>query len=1016
MSRRLSLTRDEVPTFFARFWRAFGGIALVMLWVGIATGQEAVPEAAQKDAGQGIEFFETKIRPRLIEHCYPCHAESTEREGGLLLDSRAGWQQGGDSGPAIVAGDPDASRLYRVIAGTDPDDLQMPPEEKLPAAVIEDFRNWIAEGAVDPREGTPSAAKGNSQAMAIDWEAARGHWAYRPIVVPQVPTLERDDAEIRDDAALAKWPHGPIDAFVVRSLIDQGLRPNPRAARATLLRRLAIDLTGLPPSPEEVEAFLAAKDESKGYEAMVDRMLASRDFAQRFARHWLDVARYAESVTLRGLVQPEAWRYRDYIIDALDRDRPWNDVIREQIAGDQMEFDSIAKARDAHVAVTFLCLGDSNLENQQKTELDMDFIDEQLDTIGRGLLGQTIGCARCHDHKFDPIPTADYYAMAGILYGSVGMEHSNVSRWIDNPLPMGPEDEAKFAAISSELEAVKRALAELKKSASGPQATPAKVVSSSALPGVVVDDTQARKVGQWQTSTFTPGYVDAGYLHDEHAGVGEKSLTFEPTTLPPGTYDVRMSYTTGSNRATRASVTVFSADGEKMVAIDQRLAPPIDGLWVSLGKYRFEAGGQAFVLVSNEGADGHVIGDAIQFLPIDAEPKVAGDGQATKKPKGGKGKNKSKIADIANDPDDPSDESAEENKRRQAELTQRQTELQKLLDAQPKAMGLKPRAAAGDLAIHLRGSIHQLGPKVPRGVLRVIAGDGAALPIAQGSDGRLELADWIASDTNPLTARVFVNRVWLWVMGEGLVRTPDNFGTTGQPPTHPELLDWLTDRFIRDGWSVKTLVKQIVMSETYRQSSIVGANDPRTEQDPDNRWWWRSDRKPLSAEALRDSVLAISGELELPTGGSTIKPGTTADYGYQHRSLTRSIYMPVFRNALPEVLETFNYADTGFVTGRRQRAIVAQQALAMLNHPWFAERATAAAERTLREVEGDARSRVAKAFLMTLSRPATPAELDGAIAFYEQCRSEVPGAKGEAQALAEIYRGLFATAEFRQPD
>ena len=993
---------------------------LIFCWACVVTNQGTGQENAAADvvvpparsATEWVEFFERRIRPQLVEHCQSCHAADTEREGGLLLDSRAGWQTGGDSGAAIVPGDAEASRLYRVIAGTDAE-LEMPPDGKLPPAVIADFQNWIDGGAIDPRESQGPAQPAKPSA-AIDWATARQHWAYRPVVASPVPTCDVGQP-------YAQWPRGPIDAFILRDLLRHGMAPNPPAARTTLLRRLYLDLAGLPPTPDQVREFLLADDELAAYERSVDALIASQDFAERFARHWLDVARYAESVTLRGLVQPEAWRYRDYVIDALRQDRSWRDVLCEQIAGDQLEFDSLEQSRRAAIAVTFLCMGDMNLENQQKRELDMDFIDEQLDTLGRGMLGQTLSCARCHDHKFDPIPTNDYYALAGILHGSVGLEHANVSRWIENPLPMDPAEQAHFASLQRELDETKAELQVIKQKLAGVEATTQRVIDSARLAGIVVDDAQARRVGNWMQSDHTQPYVDSGYLHDEHSGVGEKSLTFEPQALPAGRYELRIAYGAGANRSTKVPVTVFSADGETTVIVNQRTPPTIDGLWNSLGKFRFEAGGQAFVMIGNQETDGHVIGDAIQFLPLDDNGSVL----ATV------GSGNSDDTTGTGDRDKPEPAETEAWKRSQQELTARQNALQRQLAEQPRAMGLRPRDGASDLAVHIRGSIHQLGANAPRGVLRVISGDDAVLTIPEGSDGRLELARWIASDENPLTARVLVNRVWLWVMGEGLVRTPDNFGTTGQPPTHPELLDWLTDRFTREGWSIQRLVKQIVMSETYRQSSLTaGVNDPRLATDPDNRWWWRSDRKPLSAESLRDSVLAISGQLDRAPGGSRIKPGTSADYGYRHEDLARSIYLPVFRNALPELLETFNYADTGSVTGRRQRTIVAQHALAILNHPWFAERAIAAAERNWREVSGDLSQRIEQAFLQTLGRPPEPLEAEAAVEFYEQTLRDLrvdgeplvavsvtsAGSPDSVRALAEVYRGLFATAEFRRPD
>ncbi len=962
-----------------------------------------------------VDYFELRIRPVLVEHCYECHAADSEQQGGLSLDTKSGWQVGGDSGPSIVPGDAAASRLIRVIAYQDAE-LEMPPDKKLPQNIIDDFRAWVDAGANDPRADHPDAVA-KKRDVSIDWNRAREHWAYQPLKRVTPPVITATTAQPAD------WPRHPIDHFVLESLQSHNLLPSEQADRFALIRRLSIDLTGLPPDPQLIRDYTTASDESVAYEQIVDRMLASHDFAERFARHWLDVARYAESVTLRGLVQPEAWRYRDYVIDAIHQDRSWKDVFREQIAGDLIQTESVEAAQRAQVAVTFLCMGNMNLENQQKRGLEMDFIDEQLDTLGRAMLGQTIGCARCHDHKFDPIPTADYYAMAGILNGSVGIEHSNVSRWIEVPLPLTAEEANRWSSLEAELSDVTAELAKIKKATDRVAPPNRTAVTSSKLPGIVVDDRSAKRVGDWQESEHTKPYVDAGYLHDMNERRGEKSITFEPQDLPPGQYDVRVTFCAAENRSSKAEFTVFSADGETAVVVNQRKAATIDGLWESLGTFRFEPAGQAFVMLSNSNADGHVIADAVQFLPIQAAVVAAVK----------KGQPVADIKSIENELDNVRDQK-EKRLQAAANLAARQTELKKQLNQRPKAMGLRRREDAGDLPVHIRGSIHNLGEPVGRGALQVIDNQLPPLQIASDSCGRIELADWVADDQNPLTSRVLVNRIWLWVMGEGIVRTPDNFGTTGQSPTHPDLLDWLTAEFIQDDWSIKRLVKQIVMSSTYRQSArLPSIDDPRLQVDPDNRLWWRSDRKPVSAEAIRDAVLAISGELDSKPYGSRIRGNINADYGYQHDDLIRSIYMPVFRNAIPDLLDTFNYTDTSFVTGQRQRGIVAQQALAMLNHPWFAKRALAAAERNLRtELQGelqqyasDWESHIGYAFLQILSRHPDQAELDAAKqfvdAFYQSITSSPPNDsaiddKAMRQSLAQLYQGLFATAEFRQLD
>lgn len=997
-----------MPTKRSHRLRWLIGLVLTVLVIGWSQ------PSVQASSPDSIDFFEQRIRPVLIEHCYACHASDTEQQGGLTLDTKSGWQIGGDSGPAIVPGDAAASRLIRVMSYQDPE-LEMPPDSKLPQNILDDFKRWIDAGAVDPRDDAPGtvAKKRDSE---IDWDKARQHWAYRPIQPVSPPSIGEQQLQASDG-----WPRGVIDQFVYRTLRSHNFSPNATADRFSLIRRLSIDLTGLPPDPDLVRQYASAEDEALAYEQLVDRMIASHDFAERFARHWLDVARYAESVTLRGLVQPEVWRYRDYVIDAIHQDRSWKDIFREQIAGDLIAFDSVESAQRAQAAVTFLCMGNMNLENQQKRLLEMDFIDEQLDTIGRAMLGQTIGCARCHDHKFDPIPTADYYAMAGVLHGSVGIEHSNVSRWVEVPLPMTPAEQIHWDAVKSELDATSAELAAIKKQSPPGGSPKVKVVASSKLPGIVIDDRDAKRVGQWKESEHTQPYVDGGYIHDLNEMRGDKTLTFEPVDLPPGQYDVRVAYCAAANRTSKAEFTVFSADGETTVTINQRKPGSIDGLWESLGTFRFEPAGQALVMLSNVGADGHVIGDAVQFLPLrPSKASLDQDGR------------QADSQDPVGKTDSEQEAQAKRLELRTKQLTVRQSELQRQLNQRPKAMGLLPRKEAGNLPIHIRGSIHNLGQPVERGVLQIINDQLPPLEITGDSCGRLELADWIANDHNPLTSRVLVNRIWLWVMGQGLVRTPDNFGTTGQKPTHPELLDWLTDQFIENGWSMKHLVKQIVLSATYRQSARLPSNDDtRLQADPDNRLWWRSDRKPLTAEALRDSVLSISGELDSTPYGSRIRGNITADYGYKHDELIRSIYMPVFRNAIPELLETFNYTDTSFVTGQRQRGIVAQQALAIMNHPWFVDRALSAAKKNIeRDVRDDSTdvtdqldARVDYAFLQTLSRYPDDAERKAAYDFLadtyqtiatKSLTAETLDEKALIKSLAQLYHGLFATAEFRQ--
>jgi hypothetical protein len=920
----------------------------------------ALAPAAPAADPAGIAFFEKKIRPVLTEHCYGCHSAAARAKkklrGGLLLDSKEGLLRGGDSGPAVVPGKANDSLLLKALRHTG--DLKMPPRDKLPDAVVADFEAWINKGAPDPRTGAVARARG------LSVEEGHSFWAYRAPVRPPVPAGKPGFGA-----------RGDIDAFILAGLEAKGLRPAPEADRATLIRRVHYDLTGLPPAPEEVEAYLA-DGRPDAYERLVERLLASPHFGERWGRHWLDVARFAESLTLRGFVLKEAWRYRDHVIASFNADVPFDRFVREQVAGDLLPAASPGQRRRQLVATTFLALGNTNLEEQDKKQLRMDVVDEQLDTIGRAFLAQTLGCARCHDHKFDPIPTADYYALAGILRNTRTLTHANVSQWIEVPLPADPQQEKALREHESAVAALERQVgalrASLAKGGKRPDPRRPLVRAVAELPGIVVDDVRAKKIGEWKASKFSGSYVGAGYVHDGNAGKGEKTITFQPDVPKTGRYEVRLAYSAGGNRAAKVPVTIFSADGEKTVHIDQRKEPPLDGLWVSLGRHTFERGSRGFVLIANEGTAGHVIADCVQFLPVEM---------------------------LA---------AAEEGKPAGAEvlkLRRLEERLRKLKEGGPRreaALSVAEEKLIEDARVHVRGSVHNLGEPAPRGFLRV-ASRGSALAMPADESGRRQLADWLASADNPLTARVFVNRAWHWLFGAGLVRTTDNFGTPGERPSHPELLDHLALRFVEDGWSVKSLVRRIVLSRTYRQSS--GGNDRGRAVDPENRLLARANRRRLEAECLRDTILLVSGRLTTDMGGPTFRPGLATDYGYKHADTRRSVYSPVFRNALPEIFEVFDFADPSVTTGRRNVSTVAPQALFLMNHPFVLEESRHAARRLLAEPGLDDAGRVSRAYRLALGRPPTEAERRLAGRF-------LAGA-GREGAWAQLVQVLFASIDFR---
>ena len=919
---------------------------------------------------QRLDFFEAKIRPVLVKHCYECHAADSKKiRGGLLVDSRQGLLEGGESGPAVVPGDLEESLL---ISALKHNDFEMPPKGKLPVAVIADFEKWIEGGAIDPRRVTNQVTTPQS----VDIEVGRKHWAYHPLKAPAIPNVKD-----------VTWPSGDIDRFVLARLEAEGLQPGVDAERIVLVRRLYFDLIGLPPTPEQITEFVNDKS-PRAYENLVDRLMESPRFGERWGRHWLDVSRFAESMSLRGVLLKHAWRYRDYVIEAFNDDRPYDQFLTQQLAGDLLEASSVDAQRQNLIATTFLVMGDTLLENQNKSQLDMDFVDEQLDVIGKGLLAQTITCARCHDHKFDPIPTRDYYAMAGILKNVQGLKHANVSNCMEITLPISEEAKRELeshnssvARLQSEINTLKAKLALL-----SPKTFP-KIVAASSLPGIVVDDDDVLVVGKWTHSVYSKHYIGKRYIHDANEGKGDKTLSFIPKLPGDGEYEVRFAYSHGGGRASNVPVTVFSAADEKTIIVDMRKMPPLEERFVSLGTFRFEATEQSLVLISNKGTNGVLTADAVQFLPVGNDGKVAAS-QASQRDK------ETSVAEQ------------QALKKNVAKLTTELAALRKRKPAREMVNSAVEKAKPTDLKIHIRGSIDNLGAIAPRGVLQV-ANYGPAPEMPTSSSGRLELAHWIVDPANPLTSRVMANRVWHWLIGAGLVRTVDNFGTTGESPSHPELLDHLAIQFVQQDWSVKKLIRTIVLSRTYRLSS----SRDEQQEDPENRLLSHMNRRRLDAESLRDTMLSVGGTLNFEMGGATFPASLAKDVGFQFQEPRRSVYVPVFRSSLPELFEVFDFANPSMVTGRRNVSTVAPQALFMMNHPFVRTQARLTAERLLSESQKKEANRIDHAYLRILGRHVTAAEIALSQEFLKSVIDTTE--KGQVEAWAQMVQSLFSTIEFR---
>ena len=681
----------------------------------------------------------------------------------------------------------------------------------------------------------PGADGGSPDTWQAEVAAGRRHWAFQKPVAPAVPPV--------NDVA---WPTSDIDRFLLAAMEKAGVRPVADASREAVIRRLSFDLTGLPPTPDEVREFIADTSPA-AIERVVDRLLASPRFGERWARHWLDVARYADSSGKETNVPyPHAWRYRDWVIAAFNADMPYDDFLKAQIAGDLLKHSGPADQAAKIVATGFLAIGPKGLNTRDRRQFQMDVVDEQIDAVSQSMLGLTLACARCHDHKFDPVTQRDYYALAGIfmssetLYGTgPQLQNANPSTLIELPPEAGlpaavaPLSPADFARLEREVQGLSEQAAEMAQ-----------------------DAMAARREGRDQNNA-------AMFLR------------------------------------TRA-------------ARDR------------------QSGAQS---------------DLDQFRP-DGSPRTL-------------------------------------------------------------AMGVLDRPQPIDSPLLERGEVDQPGDTVPRGLVEVLCAPAEPRNIAAGS-GRLDLAFWIASRDNPLTPRVMANRVWLKLMGEGLVATPDNFGVMGMEPSHPELLDHLAVAFMDDGWSVKKLIRRIVLSRGYQLAAVHDAANFAV--DPDNRLCWRMDQRRLDAEEIRDAMLAVAGRLDLePTPGSPVARLRESRQGMiqmlaQAREPAedcRSIYLPIVRDQVPESLAVFDFPDASLVSGRREESNSPAQALFLLNDDEVVSLAQSFADRVTR-LPGKTSDRLAAAFEMALGRRPGPAERSAINAFWAKSRS-----------LVAYCQALFATAEFR---
>ncbi|MEY4566684.1 MAG: hypothetical protein RLY14_1654 [Planctomycetota bacterium] len=884
-------------------------LTTIILSFGLITPSVAQEQGEESDAKfttEQLDFFESKIRPLLVEHCYNCHSsEGQGTRGGLAVDTREGLQVGGESGPAVVPGNLEESLLWNAV---NHQDLRMPPRNKLPPQSIADIRQWIEMGAPDPRSGR--VAPVNSQVSDEDIEKGREFWSFKSPQVIAPKTLQQ----------FADWPKSDIDRYVAAGFEQQQLTPSPDTPAALLLRRIYFDLVGLPPLPSDVAAFEKdfLESQDKAIEYVVDELLNSPQFGERWGRHWLDIARYAESTGKEfDSTFPHAWRYRDYVIDSFQKDKPYNKFVQEQVAGDLLPAKTDQQWQENLIATGFLAIGPKALLEQNPRQFQADLIDEQIDTVTRVVLGVSVACARCHDHKFDPIRQTDYYALAGIfqstetLYGGVRTQRNRqpsglIALPIDdhnpNDQPIAPNELARLRERVRELE---------------------------------MEQMQAR----------------------------------------------RMAFMGNNNSANRNSTNPRDSKN------DRDGKPP----------------------ETNNNPARAFINQAIYDQQIAAI--------------------KARISTV---------------------------------DEQGKpltlCMGVQDRERISNARLLVRGEIDRQAQEVQRGFVKLLSPQ--AVELSTNSSGRLELARWLSDPSNPLTARVMVNRIWQHLIGKPLVSEPDNFGMSGPGTKHQALLDYLAIKFMEDGWSVKKSIRSIVLSRVYRLSSEVQKED--FEKDPENEYLARGNRKRLDAEALRDSMLTISGQIDLkrPRGSvisnigfavigpngpvapvlpalsqntsskagddapammmeeqarRTFRLGNNQSNPMEAPLYYRSVYLPIARNLLPRSLDVFDFAEPSMVVTIREQSSTADQALYLLNNDFVMSQSDSIARRIFREREKPA-ERVKLLFALMFSREPTQEELQLSMNFLRDAAELAEGrnsAENTFSAWSQLCQSLMATAEFR---
>ena len=912
--------------------------------------------AAAEPTPEDAAFFESKIRPILADNCYRCHSlEKGKSKGGLTMDTREGLLKGGEDGPAVKAGDPDGSPLIKAVRYEDKE-LQMPPKKngagKLSEAEIAALVEWVKRGAPDPRKDSSGASK-----LTGLTEKARQHWAYQPVTKPAVPLVKNGG-----------WCVTPVDAFILAKLEETNMLPSQDAPRAALLRRATYDLTGLPPDPREMLAFLSDTS-PQAFQKVVERLLASPAYGERWARFWMDSARYADTIggnnrdpNRKEYHYPYAWTYRDYLIKALNDDKPYDQFVVEQLAADLLPG---IKPNDPRLAALgFLTVGE-RFNNAN------DIINDRIDTVSKGFLGLTVACARCHDHKFDPIPTADYYALHGIFASTIEPREQPI---ITLPSPKLAEFQKKLAILEEQDRQIFYRIIEEESAKFRPAIMDYLLGARRANQSESPQDKKPRK------PFAAPRKLDPELVQEIARRLKEKDPVFAPFMLFAGldipelstkTPEILGRIATGRIGDVTINPLVVAAfrhtnpqSPRDVAEIYARLFSGLDLREKELLKAA--AGAKALPIPGFTAALVELI-----ELPLKLEPGGALDTE--------------RMREVVKT-------WPRKTRERAGFLFSKVDQLVYDNDGGPgKAMIVADSPTPQNSPVFIRGQAEARGEVVPHRFLEILS-SGHPQPFTQGS-GRLELAKCIANPANPLTARVLVNRVWMHHFGDGFVRTLDNLGTQSEPPSHPELLDFLASYFVENGWSLKKLHRLIMLSRVYRESS---ATNPEFEKmDPQNRLLWRANIRRLDFEAQRDTLLAFSGKLDRTMGGSPVNL-TEEPYSYR-----RSVYGYIDRGNLPELMQAFDFSNPDMPNSQRATTVVPQQALFLMNSPMAIDVARSVMTHPIIAKETNSRHKIYYIYLTVFQRAPTGEETDRALKFITHETEQDAAIQIAAQALIE---------------